>query len=70
MGQLICKIIDIFWRLEEAGCPSGFRPPKFGPPGPNPRADMDPLGPNPLAELNPPSADLDLASSAALFAFY
>ena len=30
-------------------CPSGF-----GPPGPNPLADMDPPGPNTLADLDPP----------------
>ena len=42
-----------------AGVPADLDPPRFGPPGPNPLADMDPPGPNPLADLEPPSADLD-----------
>ena len=38
-------------------------PPRTGPPGPYPLADMDPPGPYPLADLDPrgpyPLADLD-----------
>ena len=29
--------------------PLDLDPPRFGPPGPNPPADMEPPGPNPLA---------------------
>ena len=28
---------------------------RYGPPGPNPLADMDPPGPNTLADLDPPT---------------
>ena len=42
MSGAICKIIDMFWRLEDAGVPADLDPPRFGPPGPNPVADMDP----------------------------
>ena len=38
MSGANCKIIDIFWRLEDAGVP----------------ADKDPPGPNTLADLDPP----------------
>ena len=49
-----CKIIDIFWRLEDAGVPADLDPldldppplsksaSGYGSPGPNPPADMDP----------------------------
>ena len=33
-----CKIIDTFWRLEDAGVTA-----ELDPPDPNPLADMDPL---------------------------
>ena len=43
-----------------AGVPADLDPPRFdlsasryGPPGPNPLADMDPPGPNTLADLDP-----------------
>ena len=36
-----------------AGVPADLDPPRFGPPGPNPLADMDPPGPNLLANLDP-----------------
>ena len=59
--------------LSRAGVPADLDPPRFGPPGPNPPADMDPLvqirqriwtpGPNPLADMDPsgpnPLADMD-----------
>ena len=35
-------IVDIFWRLEDAGVPADLDPSRFRPPGPNPLADMDP----------------------------
>ena len=50
MSGAICKIIDIFWPLEDAGVPADLDPPRFGPPGPNPLADIDP----PSADLDPP----------------
>ena len=42
MSGANCKIIDIFWRLEDAGVPADLDPPRFGPPGPNQLADKDP----------------------------
>ena len=46
-----------------AGVLADLDPPRIGPPGPNPLADMDPPGPYPLADLDPrgpyPLADLD-----------
>ena len=39
MSGAICKIIDILWRLEDAGV----------------TADLDPPGPNALADMDPPS---------------
>ena len=39
--------------LSPCRCPSGFGPPRFGPPSPNPLADIDP--PGPLADLDPPT---------------
>ena len=42
MSTANCKIIDIFWRIEDAGVPADLDPPRFGPPGPNPLVDMDP----------------------------
>ena len=66
MSGAICKIIDIFWRLEDAGVLEDLDPPRFGPPDPKPLADMDPPvqirwriwtpppGPNTLADLDPP----------------
>ena len=53
MSGANCKIIDIFWRLEDV--PADLDPPRFGPPGPNQLADKDPPGPNTLADLDPPS---------------
>ena len=46
-----------------SGVLADLDPPRIGPPGPNPLADMDPPGPYPLADLDPrgpyPLADLD-----------
>ena len=39
MSGANCKIIDIFWRLEDAGVLADLDPPRFGPPS----ADLDPL---------------------------
>ena len=35
-----------------AGVPADLDPPRIGPPGPNPLADMDRGGPYPLADLD------------------
>ena len=37
MSGAICKIIDIFWRLEDTGVTADLEPPR-----PNPPVDMDP----------------------------
>ena len=42
--------IKTLFNLRLIRCPSGF-----GPPGPNPLADMDSPGPNPLADMDPPT---------------
>ena len=44
-----------------AGVLADLDPPRIGPPGPNPLADMDPLPPRSISAsgFGPPSADLD-----------
>ena len=38
MSGANCKVIDIFWRLEDAGGPVDLDPTRFGPPS----TDLDP----------------------------
>ena len=45
--------LKLVWPVNTTGVPADLDPPRIGPPGPNPLADMDPPGPYPLADLDP-----------------
>ena len=62
---MVVEKISAIGERHKYRCPSRFGPTQiwtprskfasgFGPPGPNPLANMDPRGPNPLADLDPP----------------
>ena len=48
-----CTLVVIVFSVN-AGVLADLDPPRIGPTGPNPLADMDPRGPYPLVDLDPP----------------
>ena len=47
--------MNYFLCRRQAGVPADLDPPKFGPPGPNPLANMDPRGTQSASGFGPPS---------------